>query len=288
MRRRLSLLIGAHKTASTHLQRSVTDSRAALAPHGVGVIGPMPIGADILPLSGLLRGRADPEVLRLAAEGFLSKHVGDAERVVLMNENILGSLAPNMLLQDDRLYKFAPGRVKRVVQLFETHDIQVGVAIRAPGTFLVSAWQENMKGHAFHSFRQYLGHTDLSGLRWHRMIKRMQQALGEVKLFVWRFEDYPQVAPKVLQHCMGDAAGAVTLRDSAANPGFSGAAIDWLAAHGEVSKDSTREALQRFPKGTDFPAYDPWSDDERGLLDRTYDQDCAKLAEMPGVTLIRP
>lgn len=288
MRRRLTLLIGAHKTASTHLQRSVTDSRAALAPHGVGVIGPMPIGGDILPLSGLLKGRADPDLLRLAADGFLQKHAGDAGAVVLMNENILGSLAPNMLLQDNRLYKFAPGRVKRVAQLFETHDIQIGLAIRAPDTFLISAWQENMKGHAFHAFRQFLGHTDPGGLSWHRMVKRMQQALGEVPLFVWRYEDYPQVAPKVLAQCMGDAARAVSLRDSAANPGFSAAAIDWLAAHGTVSRETTREALERFPKGADYPAYDPWTPEERALLRDSYARDCAKLAEMPGLRLLSP
>lgn len=288
MRRRLTILIGAHKTASTHLQRSVTDSRAALAPHGVGVIGPMPIGGDILPLSGLLRGRADPDLLRLAAEGFLSKHAGDSERVVLMNENIMGSLAPNMLLQDDRLYKFAPGRVKRVAQLFESHDIQIGLAIRAPETFLVSAWQEDMKGHPFRSFRQYLGKTDLSGLRWHRTLRRMQQAMEDVQLFVWRYEDYPAIAPAVLAQCMGEAATAVTLRTGAANPGFSAAAIDYLAAQGEVTKDSTRAALARFPKGAEYPAYDPWSDDERALLAETYASDCAKLAEINGITLLRP
>lgn len=288
MRRRLTILIGAHKTASTHLQRSVTDSRAALAPHGVGVIGPMPIGGDILPLSGLLRGRADPDLLRLAAEGFLTKHAGDAERVVLMNENILGSLAPNMLLQDDRLYKFAPGRVKRVAQLFEEHDIQVGIAIRAPETFLVSAWQEDMKGHPFQSFRHYLGKTNLAGLRWHRTLRRMQQAMEDVPLFVWRYEDYPAIAPTVLTRCMGEAASAVTLRRGAANPGFSAAAIDYLAAQGEVTKDSTRAALETFPKGPEYPAYTPWTKDERAALTDTYARDCAKLADMDGITLLRP
>lgn len=288
MRRRLSILIGAHKTASTHLQRSVTDSRAALAPHGVGVIGPMPIGGDILPLSGLLRGRADPDLLRLAAEGFLSKHVGDAERVVLMNENILGSLAPNMLLQDSRLYKFAPGRVKRVVQLFEKHDVSIGLAIRAPETFLVSAWQENMKGHAFHAFREFLGRPDLSGLRWHRLVKHMQRALVDIPIFVWRYEDYPAVAADVLHHCMGAAGRDVCLRRGAANPGFSAAAIDYLAAHGEVSQEAIRAALEKFPKGSDFAAYDPWTAEERAILADTHAHDCDTLAGMDGVTLLGP
>ncbi len=288
MRRQLTLLVGAHKTASTHLQRSLTGSRSALAPHGVGVIGPMPIGADILPLSGLLRGRADASLLKLAANGFLARECGDAQNIILMNENILGTLAPNMLLQGDRFYKFSPGRIKRVLQLFEDHDVSIGMAIRSPRSFLVSAWQENMKGHPFQPFRDYIDDIDLMGLQWHRMVKRVQQAVGDIPVVVWRYEDYPAVVPSLLTRFVGTAAKDVTLLDSAANPGFSAAALGFLEDLGDVSKDNIRDALARFPKGPANPAFDPWTADESAALATLYDKDCEKLAAMDGVTLQKP
>lgn len=287
VRRQLCFLIGAHKTASTHLQRSVTRSKAALAQTGVAAIGPVPIGADLLPLADLLRGRTDPDLLRLAAEGFLQREAKDLPRALLMNENILGaSLAPRMLLQDDRLYKFAPGRLKRLLQLFPDHELSVGIAIRAPSSFLISAWQEDMKGHAFGPFRDYLGNIDPGALSWLALIKRLRQAAGDIPFFVWRYEDYPAVAPQVLGHCLGDSAGAVHLLEGTANPGFSAAALDHLADLGAVTKDNTIEALRRFPKGPDYPAFTPWSESELQAASARYAQDCDDLTDLDGVTLI--
>ncbi|MDO6730348.1 hypothetical protein Q4577_09975 [Marinovum sp. 2_MG-2023] len=289
MARRLTFLIGAHKTASTHLQRSLVANRAALAPEGVGVIGPMPIGADILPLSNLLRGRADPALLALAADGFLTKQAGDAADIVLMNENIVSpTLAPDMGLDDNQFYKFAPGRLKRVLQLFPDHDIRVGMAIRSPDSFLVSAWQENMKGHAFRPFRNYLGQTDVTQLSWWKLVKRLRQAIGDTPLFLWRYEDYPAVVPTVLTHCIGAAAAKVTMQDSAANPGFSAAALEFLARQGQVTKETTADALARFPKGRENPPFQPWNDAELRAMSERYAEDLDKIATRGIATLLRP
>lgn len=289
MRRRLTFLIGAHKTASTHLQRSLTAERAALECEGLGVIGPMPIGGTILPLSDLLRGRADPDVLALAAEGFLQKHAGACRDVLLLNENILSnSLAPDMVLKGNQLYGRAPGRVKRVLQLFPGHDIRVGLAVRNPAGFLVSAWQEDMKGHAYRPFRRYLGDTDVTELSWLHMIKRLRQALGETEVFLWRYEDYPAVAPVVLRHCAGEAGAKITLKAGAANPGFSAAALDFLASRGMVSKESTAEALKRFPKGPDHPSFQPWSEAESAAMSDRYEADLAKIEARGLARILRP
>lgn len=289
MRRRLTFLIGAHKTASTHLQRSLVAQKAPLAERGVGVIGPMPIGGTILPLSELLRGRAEPDLLALASEGFLRKHAGAARTVVLMNENILSnSLAPDMAFKDDQLYKFAPQRVKRVIELFPDHDIQVGMALRNPAGFLVSSWQEHMKGHAFRPFRDYLGAAEVAALSWLNLVKKLRQALGETPLFLWRYEDYPAVVPTVLRHCMGDAAAGVTLLDRAANPGFSARALDYLAEVGSVTPETTAEALRRFPKGPDNPAFQPWDAAEKAAMSERYEKDLARITDRGLAQLLRP
>lgn len=289
MRRRLTFLIGAHKTASTHLQRSLTAQRDAVKDAGIAIIGPMPIGGDILPLSDLLRGRADPALLALAAEGFLEKHAGDAPEVLLLNENILGnSLAPDIALRDNQLYKFAPARVQRVLELFPGHEIRVGLAVRNPAGFLVSAWQEQMKGHAFRSFRTYLDGVDVAELSWLKLVRRLRQAVGDTEIFLWRYEDYPAVAPHVLHHCMGDAATRISLKSGAANPGFSAAALDYLAEVGTVTKEATAEALRRFPKGPENPAFQPWTEAESQAMSTRYDEDLTRIESRGLARILRP
>ncbi|MGY3437092.1 MULTISPECIES: hypothetical protein [unclassified Marinovum] len=289
MRRRLTFLIGAHKTASTHLQRALVAQRAVLAEAGHGVIGPMPIGGDILPLSGLLHGRADPALLALAAEGFLHKHVGAAEDVLLLNENILSaSLAPDMAFKDNQLYKFAPGRVKRVLALFPDHDIRIGLAIRNPAGFLVSAWQEHMKGHAFQPFRSYLGQADVAELSWLKLVKSLRQAIGDREIFLWRYEDYPAVVPNVMRHCLGAAGERIELTQSAANPGFSADALAYLEKIGQVTPDTSAEALCRFPKGPDHPPFQPWSEAETTAMSERYAQDVRQIEAKELAQILRP
>ncbi len=289
MRRRLTFLIGAHKTASTHLQRSLVAQKAPLAAEGVGVIDPMPIGGTLLPLSDLLRGRAEPELLALAAEGFLRKHAGDAGTVVLMNENILSaSLAPDMAFKDDQLYTFAPARVKRLIALFPEHDIQIGMAVRNPAGFLVSAWQEHMKGHDFQPFRSYLGTAQPAAIGWLKLVKRLRQALGDTPLFLWRYEDYPAVVPAVLQRCMSAAAERVTLLDSAANPGFSAKALDYLAAQGKVTPEASAAALRRFPKGPENPGFAPWSEAETTAMTERYATELQQVEARGLARVLRP
>ncbi|MEM6896682.1 MAG: hypothetical protein AAF576_04845, partial [Pseudomonadota bacterium] len=81
-----------------------------------------------------------PEVVRAGADGFLQHHGGDADTVALMDENILGGTDRKMLLRKTRLYPWAPGRMARLLDLFDGHDVQLALATRNPATFFPSCW----------------------------------------------------------------------------------------------------------------------------------------------------
>lgn len=286
MRRRIHLLIGAHKTASTHLQRSLGDHAAALSAKGVAVVGPMPLGADLINFAEAALNRTSPDIMTALAELFLSKHCGAAQTCILMNENMMGQLRPRPLLRRSRLYAPAPDRMARIASMFAGHDVQIGLALRHPASFLVSAWGEDMKGGAFYPFSDYIKGVDLAQLSWARLVRDIQKATGGLPMTLWRFEDYPAVAPALLKHLMGDAGAGLNLRGARVNSGLSGRAVAHLAQTGDAGAQAFRAAQESYPKSDKHPPFDPWTPEQRARFDASYAEDWQALRGMQGITAL--
>ncbi len=290
MLKNIVFMIGAHKTATTHLQRSMVASRDALKQHDVAIVPPVPVGSNLLPLINMMRDKADPEILQAAASKFLEIHTGDQCNVLLMNENIPGTLGPNMLMAENKLYRFSPKRLKRFVSLFPDHNHVVALAIRNPASFLVSAWQETLKGSTFYPFEDYIKNIDLTQLSWVDMINRIQKAQEQKLPFVvWRYEDYSQVRDALMRAiASAEAADAVTWLEETSNQGVSEAALHFLQAVGNVSKKNREDAMELFPRGPDFPAFQPFDKQQIAEITKLYDEQWETLQSMDGVHTIQP
>ncbi|MDC0737464.1 hypothetical protein N6L24_04190 [Cognatishimia sp. SS12] len=284
MTKHLIFMIGAHKTASTHFQRSMSQNAALMAEHDVAVIAPQIIGSNLFPLANLLRERIDPRLTAGAGDAFLEHYVGEAGTALLMNENISGNLRPNMLMEGDRFYRFAPKRMARLAQLFPGQRHTISLAIRNPARFLVSAWQENMKGHAFNSFDSYVSGIDLTALSWSNLIFRLRKTIdGPVDFMVWRYEDYETARQELITEIAGEACAAqIAWLDRAANQGLSAQGLAYLEALGEDITAENRAAAEKlFPRGPDFPGFAPYSDKALADLTARYDADWEVIQQMP-------
>lgn len=282
-RRKITFLIGAHKTATTHLQRSLADCAGELAKHDIAAIGPMPLGGDLIPFAELSSGRASLDLLQKHADNFLQKYCGDASTCILMNENIMGQLRPKPLFRHNKIYAPAAARLGRLVSLFPDHDVEIGLAIRHPANFIVSAWGEDMKGGPYYPFDTYFQGVKLQKLSWANMVQDMQAATNGLPMIIWRYEDYPAVAAPLLKHLMGDNAQKVVLRDSRVNSGLSAAAVTQLARTGDASGDAFKTAQSENPKSDKNPAFDPWSDEQKSMFDARYADDWARIRALPGI-----
>ncbi|WP_116598566.1 hypothetical protein [Primorskyibacter marinus] len=285
-RRRITFLIGAHKTATTHLQRSLQASAKPLMDRGIAAIGPMPLGADLIPFAELAGKRTDHAFLQMVAEAFLSKYCDDAPHALLMNENIMGQLRPKPLLRGNRLYAPAPDRLERLCALFPDHDLDFGMAIRNPADFLVSAWGEDMKGGTFYPFRDYIRGVDLSRLGWADLVIRLQRATDGRPFTIWQYEEYPAMVPALLKHLLGEeAASQVHLKDGRLNPGLSADAVALLRKGGDAGQQAFKAAQAAFPKSATHPAFDPWDAATRQCFNASYARDIAAIRALPGVTI---
>ena len=288
-RRRLVFLVGAHKTASSHLQQSLLDAAPALTARGVAILPPKLIRADLTPVSALVRDGISPEIGQGAGAAFLSLHGGTAPTVVLMDENILGSTDRKMLMRKTRLYPWAHHRLGRIITLFPGHEIEIGLAIRSPATFLPSCWSESLHHGPFEPFRRFTKGVDPLALRWSALAQRLHQAAPHARIIAWRYEDYPQVFPQVTTRLLGPDAGAqVTPVDRIMRPGLSAEAAHWLGQQEAPDKDTVLAARKRFPKTETTPGLDPWTAADHAAMAASYADDTAALATCPHVELVTP
>lgn len=288
-RRNLVILVGAHKTASSHLQHSLLGSQRALAEHGIAVIGPKTMRQDLTPMTRLIRDGMTPEVVQAAGHAFLDYHGGDAETIVLMDENILGGTERKMLLRRARIYPNAPYRIKRLTKIFEGHNLQIGLATRNPASFLPSCWGESLRHGETGNFEDYVADFDPTLKIWTGLLQRVAKRTGDIPITLWRYEDYRTLGPALFtQLFKKDVTEAVTPEAEVRRPGLSQRAADWFQAQEKRNKATSREARRLFPKEGGEKAFSPWSDEQIATLTESYERDIAKAQTIDSVALVRP
>lgn len=132
----LHLHLGAHRTATTAVQRLLDGKSALLEREGVTFLGPRSLRGwglyDVL--QGMTDGRPMPGLAHEARRA-LSELARPARRVVLSDENLIGDMMRNHA--EASLYADAPARLAALSRVLPAMPEQVVFTIRDPGVY----WQ---------------------------------------------------------------------------------------------------------------------------------------------------
>lgn len=187
--------VGAHKTATTHLQETLTLVRDGLARRGVDFV-PNPLVRE----TGLARRLWERRPLaRLPFVG--PAHMRDAigatveplrlgpDVVVLSEENVIGR--PEQIFAEP-FYPQVAQTVGRLASLAGRAELVLFLSIRGYDSFLPSAYAEHLKHSApppggFEAMRDRLVARPPS---WHDLVRRIRAAAPAASLRIWRQEDY--------------------------------------------------------------------------------------------------
>ncbi len=287
--RRLVILAGAHKTASSHLQHSLLASQDALSDVGVALIGPKNMRQDLTPFSQLLHDGMTPGIVQAGVAGFLDHYSGTADTVALMDENILGGTDRKMLMRKGRLYPWAPRRIARLLHLLDGQDVTLTIAVRNPATFLPSCWSESLHHRRHLDFKSFTQGFDAATDIWSALVDRILTAAPGTRLTLWRYEDYDALWPSLFDTLLKPAATPLITPDpQRRRTGLSAKAAAWFQAQPVQDKTTVHEARERFPKTGPQDAYIPWTDDELAALNAAYEKDITQLMARDDVTVLRP
>ena len=289
----VSLHLGAHKTASTHLQKSLARNGDLLAQNAIRYFGPKFLRhkehafLDLFALRAegeAIGNRSGPEQIEWLADG--------AKQVVLSEENILGPVFNK--LNSGVLYPQADLRIERFTETISPHPVTVFIAIREPAKWLASLYSQRVIGGDLRSFEEFVGDNTPELLKWSNLIERLAKIPGERQIFVWRKEDYPEVAAPVLRRMIGWRLGPLLERvEGRVNAGLSSAAIEKLVEWGNQGRDGNakewaKELRKTFGGSNVRNVFDPWAVDTKEKSAIAYDEDVARIERMGQVEVLKP
>ena len=289
--------IGAHKTASTHLQSVLKANREVLRAQGCAYFGPDLLRGDLkLPRARAVQAVYEREIAPLRAAVDLARAEG--ARVLVSEENIHGGgPRPPLLAAGGVYYPQAEARVARLLEGLGARDVVLCLALREPVAHLVSGWGHQFLAGRPMSFAQYCADVEIAALRWSDLVVRLLGLRDVAQVLVWRQEDYGALAPRLLPALTGVAAEALDwpedLAGRASLVGPSARAMDAvpgiLARNPELQpKQAVRRAMRRFPKSAQWPPPEAVPADLHAASRAGYAADWARLGAMPGVTCLTP
>ncbi|WP_371226084.1 hypothetical protein [Roseovarius sp. 2305UL8-3] len=298
---------GVHKTATSYVQSILQRNAGKLRKNGVHYIHhrdtrkdytyPCQLnGYEKLGL-GFRRKYSDAELAKEAKKFFKKVKAKPGERIILSDENMPGHCG--QCVRTGELYQ----RRDTLIPIFAQNIIypvrEVHLAIREYGDFFASAYVEflrSAKGENVFSEAQMKRELLSRVPSWVAFVEVVKNAFPDARLILWRHEDFRVLSPRIIGNLIGpdiDPKALVTPKRSRGRPSASHRAIRELLSEierigGEAALAKRVEIQDKYPRGPDFPGYDPWSASERAHLARVYERDIEAVRRLDGITFLTP
>lgn len=280
---RMILHIGAHKTATSYMQKKLAQNIDLLATRNVHY---EPLDVMRKEFTPFLNDTAPAESDWLDA---LRKTSGTMN-LLLSEENIMG--VPGDIVREGHYYVSAQQRLGRTCQMLDAEAPEIYLGLRDYAGFTVSMYSEYIRHRQFLKFTDYLDIYEKSDFSWIRVIEDVFAAVPSAKLTIWDFANFRRIESEVFSSMLGFDAGALASPEGPVRESFSDAAVRAFAAlsgaltHGEMKK-LINPIARNLPKGADHPAYDPLDPEAKERMRAQYKADLATIAErFPTVGII--
>ena len=278
--------IGAHKTATSHLQRCLLNASDALAEHGVLYFGPeffRQPGQSIHATFGLRDGPSARAPLRLRDLARNGHHL------VLSEENYIGPLNDPAGFGLMHRYPDAGPKVAALAGAIGQR-IDIHMAVRRPTDYLNSGYCQMLLGGKVRPFSDYRDANPTTSVDWPAVVSSLRRAEGVGRVTVWRHEDYMHIFRQLAAGLVGqDAAHCVPLIPRKRNPGLSEAAVARLHQEAPLA-DHKRgyEVRGALPIAQGRPRFDGFTKQDHANSAAVYDRQLAHIAQIQGVRVLQP
>ncbi|KJZ18151.1 hypothetical protein [Loktanella sp. S4079] len=286
----LAFHIGAHKTATSHLQQSMQKASDALNALGVRYYGPehfrLP-GRTISALFGLRPREGAGRIKRTPKEQLLLMRKG-ADRVIFSEENFIGTLANPRRTKVEVYYPRAEEKIARLSQAVD-QPIDVFLSIRNPVALLNSVYSQQLLGKKIYALDEFHALNPIQSVDWFDLVRRLRDRPEVNALTVWAYEDYNDLFPQVCSALAGvDVGRHVVPIKRRINQRLSAEAVAHTLAlyqSGERGR-LAQAAREAFPVGDAYPRFDGYSADQHAQAAEQYKVQIAQIAALDRVTLL--
>jgi len=290
------LHVGAHKTATTHLQYNIRAHRKLLRKNGIAYYGPRDLRSPKLDIRGRLGiGRRSDED---AAEVFKQLR-GKASRLILSDENWIAKAHPPSLPPDAPLYPRSTQYLSHLAKVAPSVSFDLFLSVRDYAPFYQSLYSQMFYGGEFISLDAYQAQFNYDLINWLAPVVALSGLSNVRSLTVWRYEDYRALAPTILDVMLGPQMGQnVVLEEGVRHGGLSQRAaaellrmpaqntIKSIGMDKKLRRSIAAEVAAKFPASAKYPKISIWTQAERTASTERYQQDLAQIAQLPKVTVL--
>ena len=227
--------------------------------------------------------RGPHDQLRFLAKG--------RRHMVLSEENFVGNVTDAKGRVALPLYPLAAPRLSELVEKWSPVPVNLFIAVRDPTSYLASAYSQAMFGGTHMRPRQFRLRNDWKAVDWADYVGRIRAVAGIGQVYLWRQEDYNAVLPQILQHLLHwDDTSMMQMIEGRVHQGLSVSAVQQtieFASEGQTGK-LAREARRLFPVGEHHAQFELFSASAQRKSAEMYAVQMAKIAEISGVTVLRP
>ena len=281
----IALHLGAHKTATTYIQKALEQSRDTLRASGLGCPSLDRIRSTItrrLDFAGFGLGGATRHLM--------DEH-RDCERVILSDENIIGGLKPPAGTR--AFYGTRRRRVAPLVARLRPNPVKIYFSTRSYDTFLSAIYCEYIRHNPFVDARSYLSWIDLKAFSWVDVIATFVELVGSESVSIWRHEDLALLEDEVFGALTAGRTHLLNKPTARLRESMSAEAVETLAKSPAMrSKDirsHVKQITNALPKGPDRPAFSAFETSEAQDLRSRYDEEMAAIERrFPGITVLAP
>lgn len=288
---RIVFHLGAHCTDEDRLVRCLFANRTRLAAQGISIPDPARYRKLLRDTAAQLRGtEASAETQELVLSAILDPDE-PSDRLVLSWDNFLSF--PQWALRGT-IYAFAGERIRAYSNVFPAAEAEFHLAIRNPVTFLPALFEKQK----IKTYEEFIDGTDPLSLRWSDVISQIRTQNPGSPLTVWCDEDTPLIWPEVLQAVSGHAPGtrldgADELLATIMTPDGLARMQGYLSSHPPETVAQRRRIVSAFldkfarPDRVEMEVDLPgWNEDSVAAMTASYRDDIARIAAMPGVTML--
>lgn len=288
--------LGAHCTDESMLLRVLLHNRARLLEQGIAVLDPDRYPVLLRAAATAYAGRPVPAgTAEELLDALLPQEAEDGvERMVLSFEGFLAFQRD--AVTETQFYPAAATRARGLVSLFAQDQTELHLAIRNPATWL-PALSARRKAKDQEPLPDGF---DASRLMWSELVGRLRAACPDTKLTVWCDEDTPLIWHSVLRAVADhdettELDHALDLPAGLMDPAGARRMVNWFA-EARPDTDALRrrgiaQFLERFalPEKLEVEVDMPgWDDATVAALTASYEEDCARIKAMEGVTFLCP
>ena len=279
--KRFHLHLGVHKTGTTYTQTLLGINREKLRGDGVAFWDMEFTRHQLTPLLVGLSRENGPipaeECLRRLKTYLSEPEVAAARKVVISDENLLGFISEIVRRNG---YK---GIVRRMLPMRDLlkRDVKVFLTIRSYPDFITSMYCELITTKPWFPFEKIRDGGFVAEHSWLKMYQSLVRTFGQKCVIVAEYQTIFANLEGYLALLSGSKI-QFDFPEKEIRISPSANAIERIRSQQEEGVDLplkkiVRQAMKRFPKNAENPRYDPWTSEERAMLEERYRQDISEI-----------